>query len=53
MEEIPVTRLTPSERRTEHPANAMWLAVAVLRLGLRRGPVQIRLIEEKEVVRGN
>jgi hypothetical protein len=29
----------------------MWLAVAVLRLGLRRGPVQIRLIAEKEVVR--
>ncbi len=39
----PVRHLTPSEARTEHPANAIWLAVAVLRLAMRQGAQQLAL----------
>jgi hypothetical protein len=40
-------KLNRSERRTEHPATALWMAVALLRLCLRPGPRQLKLVKEK------
>lgn len=41
-------RLSPSDARREHEANRFWFCVALLRMSLRQGPKQLRLmIEEK------
>lgn len=38
-------KLTRSDARREHPATALWLAIAILRLRLRVGAKQLGLIK--------